>query len=89
MLSAFWGECSECAGTGALHDKMETYIMIDHLQYKQGTSTDRSNLETVFQMVADFLAPKKPVLKDCRSMTSLPNSRQVTFRMSRLHCNLE
>ena len=29
--------------------------MIDHLHYKQWTSTDRSNLETVFQTVADFL----------------------------------
>ena len=57
-VECFFGECSECPGTGALHDKLETYMqnnMIDHLHYKQWTSTDRSNLETVFQTVADFL----------------------------------
>ena len=58
-VECFLGECLECPGTGALQDKLETYMqdnMIDHLHYKQWTSADRSNLETVFQTVADFLA---------------------------------
>uniref|UniRef100_UPI00358EEC48 uncharacterized protein n=1 Tax=Myxine glutinosa TaxID=7769 RepID=UPI00358EEC48 len=57
-IECFFGKCSECPGMAGLQDKLETYMqdnMIDQVQYKQWTSTDRSNLETKVQTVADFL----------------------------------
>ncbi|XP_038055995.1 uncharacterized protein LOC119727986 [Patiria miniata] len=54
----FLDKCDECPGTSDLRDRLETYFednMIDQIEYKQWTTTDRSTLETKIQTVDDFL----------------------------------
>ena len=57
----FLGECERCASLEAFKDELMqifTENMVDEIQYMQGTSTDRSTLETVLkpaeEIVTDF-----------------------------------
>jgi len=52
------GSCTECPGTEQLQNRLEQYFdeqMIDRIEYKQWTTTDRATLETKVQSVDEFL----------------------------------
>lgn len=57
-ISCFLQDCTECPGTPNLLWRLEKYMencMIDNVEFKQWTSTDRSTLETKTQPVNEFL----------------------------------
>ena len=65
-VQRFLGCCDQCPASDNLHTKLEAHFeeqMIDRIEYKQWTTTDRSTLETKVQSVAipkvllhDFIA---------------------------------
>ena len=59
--ACFLDECSECLGSEPLkerllHDFDSKGIGLDEVEFKQRTSTDRSNLQTVILSVEEFIA---------------------------------
>ena len=57
-VQCFLGCCDHCPDSDNLRAKLEAHFeeqMIDRLEYKQWTTTDRSTLETKVQSVDDFL----------------------------------
>jgi hypothetical protein len=73
-VKCFLGLCEECPGVEKLQEALEAYFdeqMIDQVEYKQWTTTDRSTLETKVQSVDEFLS-----LSCCTAQSSPP----------RLHC---
>jgi len=51
------GECHECPGVGILQQTIERHFdenMIDRIEYKQWTNTDRATLETKIQTADEF-----------------------------------
>lgn len=52
------GNCKECPGIELLQSRLEQHFdeqMIDQIQYKQWTTTDRATLETKVQSVDEFI----------------------------------
>jgi len=57
-VQCFFGRCNECPGVGRLQEKLEEHFderVIDRLEYKQWTTTDRSTLDTNVQSVDEFV----------------------------------
>jgi len=59
------GNCKECPGIELLQSRLEQHFdeqMIDQIQYKQWTTTDRATLETKVQSVDEFIGAFLDVL---------------------------
>ena len=57
-IQCFFGRCNECPGIENLQARLEQHFdehMIDHIEFKQWTTTDRSTLETKKQSIDEFL----------------------------------
>jgi hypothetical protein len=57
-VQCFLGSCTECPGTEQLQNRLEQHLdeqMIERIEYKQWTTTDRATLETKVQSVDEFL----------------------------------
>jgi len=57
-IQCFLGNCDECPGIEKLQKILECYFdqqMIDQVQFKQWTTTDRSSLETKIQSSDEFI----------------------------------
>jgi hypothetical protein len=52
------GQCDQCPGVEALQEKIERHFdehIIDRIEYKQWTNTDRATLETKIQTADEFI----------------------------------
>jgi len=57
-VKCFFGSCEECPGVESLQSRLDDHFnqqMIDRIEYKQWTTTDRATLETKVQSVEEFL----------------------------------
>ena len=57
-IQCFLGRCEECPGIENLHRRLEQHFdehMIDHIEFKQWTTTDRATLDTKIQSLDEFI----------------------------------
>ena len=65
-IQCYLGKCKQCPGTDTLHLKLQDIMdtnMVDTVEYKQWTSTDRSTMESIVQPVDEFLQSFMKTLK--------------------------
>ena len=58
-IKCFVGNCDECPDVAKLQNRLELHVdkhMIDHVEFKQWTTTDRATLETNVLSVDEFLS---------------------------------
>jgi hypothetical protein len=57
-IECFLGQCENCPGVDVLHEELERSFdefLVDQVEYRKWTTTDRSTLETKVQTVDEFL----------------------------------
>ena len=57
-INCYLSKCKQCPGVAVLNQKLQDIMeekMVDNIEYKQWTSTDRSTMETVTQPVEEFI----------------------------------
>ncbi|CAJ1061238.1 uncharacterized protein LOC119727986 [Xyrichtys novacula] len=89
-IECFFGKCLQCPGTDRLREKLERNMqedMIAQIQYKQWTSTDRSNLETRVQTVPEFMESFESSL--CKLLLHDFIAKQQVSCLQSLRRNLE
>ncbi|KAL5493367.1 hypothetical protein EMCRGX_G014541 [Ephydatia muelleri] len=65
-IQCYLGKCKQCPGTDTLHLKLQDIMdtnMVDTVEYKQWTSTDRSTMECIVKPVDEFLQSFMKTLK--------------------------
>ena len=58
LPSSYLGNCTECPGKDLLREMLERCFNeeeIDKIEFKQWTTTDRSNLQTIVQSIDEFI----------------------------------
>ena len=91
-IQCYLGKCKQCPGTEPLHLKLQGIMdsnMVDTVEYKQWTSTDRSTMETVIQPVDEFLPCFMKTLKTLKrhDLIAKQQSNFVTDAKERLGPN--
>ena len=82
-IQCYLGKCKQCPGTDTLHLKLQDIMdtnMVDTVEYKQWTSTDRSTMESIVQPVDVFLQSFMKTLKTlkCHDLIAKQQSNFVT-----------
>jgi hypothetical protein len=57
-INCYISKCKQCPGVAVLNQKLQDIMeekMVDNIEYKQWTSTDRSTMETVTKPVEEFI----------------------------------
>ena len=65
-IKCYLSKCKRCPGVAILNQKLQDIMeekMVDNIEYKQWTSTDRSTMETVTQPVEEFIESFVKALK--------------------------
>ena len=65
-IKCYLSKCKQCSGVAILNQKLLDIMeekMVDNIEYKQWTSTDRSTMETITQPVEEFIETFVKALK--------------------------